>query len=70
MIRTIASWFRDLFHIGAERVRLAQLTQEVEKERLKYRVPSQHFNPNSQRRRRREFMYRHRRQPSLQRSGR
>lgn len=70
MFRVIAAWFRDLFHVGKERVRLAQLTQEVERERQKYRVPSQHFNPNNQRKRRREFMYRHRRQPSLQRSGR
>lgn len=68
MFRAIASWFRDLLHVGRERLRLAELTGELEKERLKYRVSAQHFNPNNQRRRRREFMYRHGRQPSLQRS--
>ena len=68
MFRAIASWFRDLLHVGRERLRLAELTRELERERLSYRVPAQHFNPDNQRRRRRQFMYRHRRQPSLQRS--
>jgi len=69
MLRKLFQWFRDVLAVGRERARLALMMRELEAERAKYRIPAGHFNPNKQRRRRREFMYRHPCQPSLQRSG-
>lgn len=53
MLKRLLSWLSKL------------LSADIEEERPKYHVPGEHFNPNRQRRRRREFMYRHGRRRNL-----